>query len=130
MPYSLLADFVIYVHVAFILFVIFGGLFALKWPRMMWWHLPAALWGAIVEFSGWLCPLTPLENWLRMQAGGPAYETDFIGHFLLFLLYPANLTRNIQILLGSIVLIVNGTVYAFLWRKNYYEANEGFGSSR
>jgi Protein of Unknown function (DUF2784) len=127
MLYLLLADLVLSMHAAFVLFVVFGGLFALKWPSVAWWHVPAALWGAMVEFTGWVCPLTPLENWLRAQAADPVYETDFISFFLLPILYPASLTPNIQIVLGSIVLLVNGAVYALLWRIRYYETRHRFG---
>ena len=123
MLYGLLADFVVILHAAFVLFVLVGGLLALKWPWIVRLHLPAATWAAVVEFSGWLCPLTPLENWLQAQAGGHSYETDFIGHYLLPILYPAGLTREVQMVLGSIVLIVNGAVYALLWQKKHYEAS-------
>ncbi|ALA60512.1 DUF2784 domain-containing protein [Nitrospira moscoviensis] len=78
----------------------------------------AAAWGTIVEFSGWLCPLTPLENWLREQAGQQAYRTDFLERYLLPILYPDGLTREMQFVLGSIVLLVNGTVYGILWRRH------------
>lgn len=123
MLYGSLADFVVVLHAAFVLFVLVGGLLALKWPWIVRLHLPAVTWAAVVEFSGWLCPLTPLENWLRAQAGGHGYETDFIGHYLLPILYPAGLTREVQMVLGSIVLIVNGAVYALLWQKKHYEAS-------
>lgn len=122
MLYSLLADFVVVLHLAFVVFVLTGGLLALKWPWIVRVHLPAAAWGAIVEFSGWLCPLTPLENWLRAQAGQQAYRTDFLERYLLPILYPDGLTREMQFVLGSIVLLVNGTVYAWLWRSRHYEA--------
>jgi hypothetical protein len=119
MLYSLLADFVVVLHLAFVVFVLIGGLLALKWPWIVRLHLPAAAWGAIVEFSGWLCPLTPLENWLREQAGQQAYQTDFLERYLLLpILYPDGLTREIQFVLGSIVLLVNGTVYGILWRRH------------
>lgn len=116
MLYQTFADLVVLVHAAFVVFVLFGGLLALKWPWMMKLHLPAAAWGAIVEFSGWVCPLTPLESWLREQAGSHAYA-DFVVRYLLPILYPAELTRDLQVVLGGIVLIVNGAVYTLLWRK-------------
>ncbi|MFO0706799.1 MAG: DUF2784 domain-containing protein [Nitrospira sp.] len=112
----ILADAVLVLHLAFVLFVLFGGLLALKWPRAMWLHLPAAIWGAVVEFSSWICPLTPLENWLREQGGASGYAGDFIGHYLETLLYPESLTRNTQLVLGLVVLAVNGAVYFHLWR--------------
>jgi hypothetical protein len=117
MLYSLLTDVVVLLHLFFVLFVLLGGLLALKWPRIVRLHLPAAAWGAIVEFSGWLCPLTPLENWLREQAGQQTYQTDFLERYLLPILYPDGLTREIQFVLGAIVLLVNGLVYGILWRR-------------
>lgn len=117
MLYSLLADFVLILHLMFVLFVLFGGLPALKWPRAIWLHLPAVAWGAFVEFSGWVCPLTPLENWLRKQGGNTGYNSDFIEHYVLPVLYPTGLTREIQIVLGVIVLAVNCAVYGWLWKR-------------
>lgn len=112
----ILADAVLVLHLAFVLFVLFGGLLALKWPRAMWLHLPAAIWGAVVEFSGWICPLTPLENWLREQGGASGYAGDFSGHYLQTLLYPEGLTQQIQLLLGLVVVSVNAGIYGWLWR--------------
>ena len=123
MAYALLTDLVVLLHLVFVLFVLAGGFLALRWPRLVRLHLPAAAWGAIVEFSGSVCPLTPMENWLRTRAGGVAYETDFIRHYGLPILYPADLTRDVQIVQGLIVIIVNGAVYALLWRKYRYEMN-------
>lgn len=117
MLYSLLADFVLILHLMFVPFVLFGGLLALKWPRAIWLHLPAVAWGAFVEFSGWVCPLTPLENWLRKQGGNTGYNSDFIEHYVLPVLYPTGLTREIQIVLGVIVLAVNCAVYGWLWKR-------------
>jgi len=115
--YSLLADLVLLLHFAFIIFVVAGGLLALRWPRAAWLHLPAAAWGATVELSGWICPLTPLENLLR-AAGGEAYtQGDFIARALLPLIYPAGLTRDIQLLLGAVVLVVNAAIYAWVLRR-------------
>jgi hypothetical protein len=116
MLYSLLADLVLMLHLFFVLFVLFGGLLALKWPRAKWLHLPAVVWGAFVEFSGWICPLTPLENWLRTQAGDASYEGDFIVRYLLPTLYPNALTPEIQVVLGALVLVVNLVIYGWLWR--------------
>lgn len=117
MPALILADVVLVLHLAFVLFVLFGGLLALKWPRALWLHLPAAIWGVVVEFSGWICPLTPLENWLREQDGASGYTGDFLGHYLEALLYPDNLSRNTQLIFGAIVMLVNGGIYLWLWRR-------------
>ena len=83
MWYSLLADLIVLLHVAFVLFVLFGGLLTMKWPRAIWLHLPALSWGAIVEFTGGLCPLTPLEQWLRMRSGASGFQGDFLLRFLI-----------------------------------------------
>jgi hypothetical protein len=111
------ADLVVVAHAAFVVFVLLGGLLVLKWPWVMTLHVPAAAWGAIVECAGWLCPLTPLENWLRELAGDQAYEGDYVIRYLLPMLYPAELTRDLQIVLGGMVLMVNGAVYTWLWRR-------------
>lgn len=107
------ADGIVALHVAFVLFVVLGGVLALRWRRVAWVHVPAAIWGIVVELAGWVCPLTPLENWLRAQGGSHVYRGDFVEHYILPLLYPADLTRGAQILLGSLVLVLNLVVY---WR--------------
>lgn len=112
-----LADVVLLMHLAFVLFVLFGGLLALKWRNTIWFHLPAAAWGAFIEFSGWICPLTPLENWLREQGGAQVYEGDFLGHYLLALLYPDHLTPTVQVGLGIVVLLLNLVMYGWLWKR-------------
>ncbi|MEI8014546.1 MAG: DUF2784 domain-containing protein [Nitrospira sp.] len=121
--YQLLADLVFIVHLAFVVFVLCGGLLVLKWREVAWLHLPAVTWGAFVEFSGWICPLTPLENWLRAQGGETAYHSDFIAQYLLPLLYPGDLTRSLQLLLGAGVVVLNTTVYWWLWRIQAREAS-------
>ncbi|MGO4331494.1 DUF2784 domain-containing protein [Cupriavidus sp. 2TAF22] len=112
-----LADAVVLVHLAFILFTMFGGMLVLRWPRLAWLHLPAATWGVVVEWSGWICPLTPLENALREQAGQQAYGGDFVQHYIMPLIYPDGLTRHTQFVLGVLVLLLNLTVYVALWRR-------------
>ncbi len=112
-----LADLVVLLHAAFIVFAVAGGLLVLRRPRLAWLHLPAAAWAAAVELAGWICPLTPLENALRRAAGGPGYPTDFIEHYVMPLVYPAGLTRGTQLVLGLLVVAVNGAVYAWLWRR-------------
>ena len=112
-----LSDAVVVAHFAFVLFVAMGGFLVLRWRWVAWLHLPAALWGATIEFGGWLCPLTPLENWLRERGGAAGYEGGFVEHYLLPVLYPAGLTRDAQIALGALVVAVNVAVYAWvLWR--------------
>lgn len=117
MWYRIGADLALLLHLAFVLFVVAGGLLLLKWPRLAWLHLPAVAWGGLVEFSGWICPLTPLEQRLRSMAGESVAEGDFIGRYLPPLLYPATLTREIQILLGLLVLAVNLALYWWVFIK-------------
>ncbi|WP_295644825.1 DUF2784 domain-containing protein [uncultured Methylibium sp.] len=112
-----LADAVLLLHAGFIAFVVAGGLLGLRWPRALLFHLPAWLWGAYVELSGSLCPLTPLENRLRAEAGQRGYEAGFVEHWLLPLIYPVGLTREWQWLLGAGVIAVNLVVYAGVWRR-------------
>lgn len=115
--YLLLADAIIIVHFLFIAFVVAGGLLALRWPRVAWLHLPAALWGAVIEFSGWICPLTPLENHLRRLGGGMIYSGGFIEQYIIPVIYPSNLTATAQYVLGGLVIIVNLIIYALFIRK-------------
>ena len=107
------ADLIVLVHVVFVVFVLLGGLLVARWPRLAWWHVPAVTWGVFIEFRGWICPLTPLENYLRQRGGSSAYEGQFVDHYILPLLYPASLTPRIQIWLGSLALTVNVALY---WR--------------
>jgi hypothetical protein len=118
MIWRALADAVLVVHLAFILFVVLGGLLVLRWPRLAWLHVPVVLWGAAIEFFGWICPLTPLEKWLRVVGGESGYAGGFIAHYLLPLIYPAGLTRNVQLVLGTFVMSVNVVVYVVLWRRS------------
>ncbi len=116
MWYLWLADLTLCLHAGFVLFVIFGGLLVLRWRWIAWLHLPAAAWGAFVEFTGWICPLTPLENWLSEQGGEGSYRSDFIAQYLLPMLYPGDLTRDLQLLLGTGVVVLNTAVYWWLWQ--------------
>jgi hypothetical protein len=123
LPYGLLADLVVVAHFAFVLFVVLGGLLVLRWPRVAYIHIPAAVWGMLIEFAGWVCPLTPLEKMLRSKAGRAGYEGDFIEHYILPVLYPSALTRGVQIVLGLFVLALNLVIYCyFLRRKTRPEA--------
>jgi len=114
MPYRLLADLVVLLHAAFVLFVIFGGFAVLRWPRLAWIHIPTAAWGALIEMAGWICPLTPLENSLRQMGGQAAYGAGFIEHYIVPIIYPPGLTRGIQISLGIAVLVLNAAIYGWI----------------
>ena len=111
MPYLLLADIVVVIHFVFVLFSVLGALLVIRWRKIIYLHLPAAVWAAWIEFSGRICPLTPLENWLRFKGGGEGYSGDFVGHYLLSILYPSGLTRNVQFALGAIVVGLNVIIY-------------------
>ena len=111
------ADVVLVIHLAFVLFVVLGGLLVLRWPRVAWVHVPVALYGATIEFIGFVCPLTPLEVWLRRRGGDAGYEGGFIEHYVTAALYPSGLTRQIQLVLGCAVLLLNGIVYAVWLRR-------------
>lgn len=112
------ADLIVILHLAFIIFVILGGLLVLRWRWVMFLHIPAAIWGALIEFQGWYCPLTPLEQKLRRSAGEVAYEGGFVGHYILPIIYPEQLTHNLQLVLGSIVVVTNIVIYAVILRRS------------
>ena len=114
---AIFADLVVAVHFLFVVFVVLGGLLALRWPKVAYLHLPAAVWGAAIEFAGWICPLTPLEKWLRRQGGSTGYSGDFVEHYILPVLYPSALTREIQLLLGCIVIAINLAIYGYVLRR-------------
>ena len=111
------ADLVLVLHFGFVLFVVLGGLLALRWPRLAWVHVPVALYGATIEFLGFICPLTPLEVWLRRRGGEAGYEGGFIEHYIMAALYPTGLTRELQLALGVGVLAINALVYGTLLRR-------------
>lgn len=106
------AEIVVLVHFGFILLVVFGGLLVLKWPKVAWVHLPAVVWGAAITFGGWICPLTPLENALRLAAGEQGYAGGFIEQYLLPVIYPAGLTRTVQVIAGIALVVLNLVIYA------------------
>ena len=117
MAHRLAADAVLIAHAAFVVFVVLGGLLAWRWHLAAVLHLPAAAWGAWIEFSGGICPLTPLENRLRHAAGQAGYDGGFVEHYLLALIYPEGLTREVQIALGVAVIVINAAVYGVLVRR-------------
>jgi hypothetical protein len=117
MFYRWLADGVVVIHVAFVAFVMVGAFLALRWHWLVWFHVPAAIWGVLIEYAGWICPLTPLENTLRTRAGESGYSGDFIEHYLLRALYPQGLTPATRWVLGSVALVVNLAAYTLLIRQ-------------
>lgn len=117
MLYRLLANAVVIVHVMFVAFVVFGGILAWRWRRIAWIHVPTVLYGATIEFVGWVCPLTPLENHFRRLAGQSGYAGGFIEHYIIPVLYPTDWTISLRVILGTLVLGVNGLAYGvYFWR--------------
>ncbi len=114
MVYRLLADCLVFIHLAFVVFVVAGGFLILWRPSLRWIHLPAVAWGVLIEFSGWICPLTPWEQALRLKAGQVGYGGGFIAHYILSILYPQGLTPGVQIALALLVIGVNVGIYTFV----------------
>jgi hypothetical protein len=114
---ALLADLVLLIHALFVLFVLLGGLAVLRWPRLASFHLPAAIWGVVIEVGGCICPLTYLENHFRRMSGESGYGGTCIGHYLEPLLYPIGLTVKFQLLVALVVLSVNLVIYIHVWRR-------------
>jgi len=114
---SILADLVLVLHLIFIGFVALGGLPVLRWPRLAWAHLPAVSWGALIEFGGWICPLTPLENRLRTMAGKPPYDGGFIEQYVTPIIYPPGLERGHQIMIGIAIVAFNLAIYSLAVRR-------------
>jgi len=112
-------DGVLVLHLAFIAFVIVGGLFAMRWRRLVLLHAPAVVWGVFVELTGSICPLTFVENRLRAAAGLTGYAGDFVGHYLMRVIYPAGLTHTTQMLLAVVVIVVNVAIYAAMTRSKH-----------
>ncbi|HUG94466.1 MAG TPA: DUF2784 domain-containing protein [Planctomycetaceae bacterium] len=122
MLYRVLADIVLIAHLVFIVFVVAGGLVVLRWRWAAAIHLPAAVYGALIEFVGWICPLTPLENALRRRGGQDGFEGGFVEHYLVPLIYPGELTRGVQIVLGLAVVGINVAIYGWVvsrWRNRH-----------
>ena len=117
MFYRYAADAVLLLHLAFITFAVFGGPMAIWWRKILFIHLPAAAWGVFVEFTGRVCPLTSLENTLRIKSGIAGYSESFVEHYLPRIIYPEDLTREIQYFLGALVVIVNIVIYLWLFYR-------------
>ena len=117
MVWRVLADVVVAVHLAFTLFVVFGGFLTWRWPSVSWAHVPALAWGCWIEISGLICPLTPLENHLRHRAGEMGYGGGFLEHYVVPVLYPPGLTRHLQWLLATLLIVINVVAYAGSLRR-------------
>jgi len=119
--YSFLANMVIWFHLLFIAFALLGGLCSLwrKWVMLI--HIPTAIWISLIEFTGWICPLTPLENYLRAASGAAGYDGGFVEHYLIPIIYPAGLTPDIQILLGIAATLLNISIYAYVIFRSLQE---------
>jgi len=117
MPYDILTDIVVLIHLAFIVFAVLGAVLIIWKHWVLWLHLPAFLWAVWIEITGGICPLTPLENWLRIKAGQGGYEGDFVATYLLPILYPASLTRNVQLILAMVVIVINIAIYGSIFYK-------------
>ena len=120
------AGLIVVVHLMFAAFVALGALLALRWARIVWGHVPAAAWGIYIELSGRICPLTPLENFLRARAGLDPYTGDFVARYLFPVLYPQGLTRSAQVAIGLLVLAVNATIYAYVYVRRRTQRGGGF----
>jgi hypothetical protein len=117
MAYRAAADAILVAHFAFVLFVVLGALLVLRWPRLAWLHIPAVVWAAYIEFSGTICPLTPLEVALRQRAGQAGYGGGFVDHYVVSLLYPEGLTQNTQAMLGAVLVAINAAIYIVAFRR-------------
>jgi len=126
--YQLAADALLIIHGAFIVFVALGAVLLFRWPRLAWLHLPAVVWGVLVELCGWICPLTPWESHLRARGGGTVITGSFIEHYLTPLIYPSWLTRQVQLGLAGAVVAFNVVVYtAMLVRRARGHGRAGSG---
>jgi len=126
MLWKWLADLVMTLHFAFIVFVVIGGVLAFFWRRTAWVHIPVALWGAVVNLAGWTCPLTPLEQWLRRRAGQEGYDGGFVEHYLAPIIYPDAMSRDIALAVGVGALAWNATVYGLaFWLRRQRGRRDG-----
>ena len=123
MLYHSLAAAVVVIHFAVVVFVMAGALFVVKWPRVAWVHLPVIAWVIFAEWFEKICPLTFLENWLRRQGGGSFYNTGFVDHYITPVLYPDGLTRQMQVILGTLILVINVALYAIAFVRHRHRDN-------
>jgi hypothetical protein len=124
MLYRLAAEGVLLLHLAFIVFVILGAAVAARWRWLVFVHVPAATWGFFIELTGRVCPLTYAENYLRIKSGESGYAESFIEHYLLAIIYPAGLTREIQFALAAVVVVINVAIYGWLFYRRRPSRND------
>ncbi len=124
MIYRSLADIAFVAHLIFVIFVVFGGLLVVFWNRLAWLHVPALIWGVLLEWNAWICPLTPLENWLLRRAGVPEYGGGFVEHYIVPIIYPDHLTHEMQLVLGTLLLAFNILIYAWVFWRRRVNTNE------
>ena len=118
MIYRLLADLIVLAHFGFIVFVLLGGLLAFRWLWIAWLHIPAMAWGGFIELTGRICPLTPLENALRRAGGLTEYSQSFTEQYIVPIVYPAGLTREFQVMMGFVLILLNISIYGYLaWHR-------------
>ncbi len=122
MLYRYAADIVAVFHFGFILFVVGGGFLIAKWPKLLWFHIPCAIWGALIEFAGLYCPLTPLENYFRQRAGVKGIAGGFIEEYLLPVIYPEGMTDRVQLILGFGVVLINALIYGYLFFRSHLKS--------
>lgn len=127
MTYRIAADLVLMTHFAFVVLVVAGGLVVYRYAWFAWIHIPAAAWGAFVELTGRICPLTTLENFLRVRAGQEGYANSFVEHYILPVIYPAGLTRHVQLVLAGLVIAINVTIYAMILLRKKTARRDGPG---
>jgi hypothetical protein len=113
--YALAAEIVVVTHLVVVVFILLGGFLVWRWNWIGWVHVPIVLWGTFIHFTGWLCPLTPLENFLRAKAGQAGYEGSFVEHYILALLSWDGRTYAMQVLIGILVLAANCVPYGLLF---------------
>jgi hypothetical protein len=123
MIYQIIAEIIVLLHLIFIIYVVLGGFVTWRWPKNIWFHLPCVIWGSLIELYGWICPLTPLENEFRYKAGSSGYTGGFIEQYILPIIYPTQLTREIQIILGLAVVVINVIAYGLFIYKRFGKEN-------
>lgn len=122
MIYRVLADLILVTHFAFAIFTVLGGLLVLRWRSLVWVHLSSVLWGVVIQWANWICPLTPIESYLREMGGEASYRGGFVEHYVSMVLYPENLTVELRYLLGIVLIVVNLMIYGYMFLRKWHAA--------